>query len=80
MARGGCCALICTIFFPPFSVWLIDGCGVCLLLNFFLTFLCIVPGQIHACVLIFMPGVTSSAKQMVGITDTSGGSSTKQTA
>ncbi|OTF76713.1 hypothetical protein BLA29_012535 [Euroglyphus maynei] len=50
-----CCAASVAFFCPPLSVLLLHGCGRIFLLNCILTFLCYIPGFLHALCIIFCP-------------------------
>ena len=53
-----CCALVVSIFFPPLSVLMLEGCGVDFCINLLLTLLGWIPGIIHACCIMARPEST----------------------
>ena len=49
-------SLILCLFLPPAGVFLVDGCGIALLLNILLCLLCVIPGIIHAFYVVLKSG------------------------
>nr|XP_046915768.1 uncharacterized protein LOC124496303 [Dermatophagoides farinae]XP_046915769.1 uncharacterized protein LOC124496303 [Dermatophagoides farinae]XP_046915770.1 uncharacterized protein LOC124496303 [Dermatophagoides farinae] len=60
-----CCAASVAFFCPPLSVLLLYGCGKEFLLNCILTFLCYIPGFLHALCIVFCPDRINPKKKFL---------------
>ncbi|CAL8104257.1 unnamed protein product [Orchesella dallaii] len=54
MSVGEICLIILAVLFPPLAVFFAVGCGIDLLINILLCFLCYLPGIVHALYVLFV--------------------------